>query len=98
MEYMPSVVQAVAGDNYTVYAYFSDGSVRLADIKPLIARGGMFAQLADPQFFRDRLTVLNDAVGWDVAGNRDATACIDLDPIEMYETACVVDDPLSTVA
>ena len=67
MEYMPSVVQAVAGDDYTVYAYFSDGSIRLADIKPLIARGGVFAQLADLEFFRDRLTVLNDAVSWDAA-------------------------------
>ena len=42
MEYVPAVVQAVPGNNFTVYAYFSDGTVRLADIKPLIARGGIF--------------------------------------------------------
>ena len=30
MEYIPAVVQAVPGNNFTVYAYFSDGTVRLA--------------------------------------------------------------------
>ena len=71
MELLPSVVQAVAGENFTVYAYFNDGSVRLADIKPMIAKGGVFAPLADETFFRERLTVMNGAVAWDIAGNRD---------------------------
>ena len=95
MEYLPRVVQAVAGDDYTVYAYFSDGSVRRADIKPLIEKGGVFSHLADRDFFVDRLTVMNGAVAWDVAGNRDETACIDLDPWNMYETSELVDDPLA---
>ena len=98
MNYSASVVQAVPGDDFTVYAYFSDGTVRLADIKPLIARGGVFEQLADPIFFRERLTVMNDAVAWDVSGVRDACTCIDLDPCEMYESALPVDDPLGYVA
>lgn len=98
MEYIPHVVQAVAGDDFTVYAYFSDGSVRLADIKPLIERGGVFAQLADDDVFRGCLTVLNDAVAWDLAGGRDETACIDLDPLKMYEESPVVADPLEAVA
>ena len=29
MEYMPKVLQAVAGEDFTLYLYFSDGSVRL---------------------------------------------------------------------
>ena len=98
MNYLASVVQAVPGDDYTVYAYFSDGTIRLADIKPLIAKGGVFAQLADPGFFRDRLTVMNDAVAWDVSGTRDPYLCIDLDPCEMYETAALVADPLDCMA
>lgn len=97
-DYFPAVVQAVAGDDFTVYAYFSDGSIRLADIKPLIQRGGVFAQLADKDFFESRLTVLNNAVAWDVAGDFDPTACIDLDPFEMYRTAKPVGDPLGEVA
>ncbi len=94
MNYLAAVVQAVPGEDYTVYAYFSDGSVRKADIKPYIARGGVFAPLTDEAFFRDRLTVMNGAVAWDVAGNRDETRCIDLDPCVMYETAVPVTDPL----
>ena len=55
MEYVPTVVQAVPGNDFTVYAYFSDGTVRLADIKPIIARGGVFAPLAN----RDETTCID---------------------------------------
>ena len=94
MELLPSVVQAVAGENFTVYAYFNDGSVRLADIKPMIAKGGVFAPLADETFFRERLTVMNGAVAWDIAGNRDNTRCVDLDPWVMHRESPKVPDPL----
>ena len=57
MNYLASVVQTIPGEDYTVYAYFNDGSVRRADIKPIIAKGGIFTPLADEQFFRERLTV-----------------------------------------
>ena len=94
MEMLPAIVQVVPGDNFTVYAYCNDGAVRLVDVKPLIAKGGVFAPLSEPDFFKSRLMVLNDTVAWDVAGNRDTTACIDLDPCEIFETAPVVGDPL----
>lgn len=38
----PKVLQSVAGDNYTVYAYLNDGTVRCVDMKPMIAQGGVF--------------------------------------------------------
>lgn len=94
MMFMPAVVQTVPGDDFTVYAYCNDGAVRLVDVKPLIAKGGVFSPLAEQDFFRDRLTVLNDTVAWDVAGNRDETACIDLDPCEIFAEAPIVADPL----
>lgn len=94
MNLMPAIVQAVAGKDFTVYAYCNDGAVRLVDIKPLITKGGVFEQLADCNLFFDCLTVMNDTVAWDIAGNRDATACIDLDPFVIFETAQIVDDPL----
>ncbi len=98
MELFPSVVQAMPGNDYTVYAYCNDGAVRLVDVKPLIKRGGVFAPIADPVFFRERLTVLNDSVAWDITGNRDATACVDLDPFQIFEKAPVVKDPLEREA
>ena len=98
MEYYPEVVQAVAGDAYCVYAYFSDGTIRQFDMKPLINKGGVFAKLADATFFADCITVVNGTVAWDVAGNRDETKCIDLDPFTIYENSIPVPDPLGEVA
>ena len=97
MDMIPKVVQAVAGDSFTVYAYFSDGTVRLLDAAPLLNMGGVFAPLRDPDFFRERLTVLNDAVAWDVDGKRDPSTCVDLDPCEIYDTCPIVADPLREV-
>lgn len=94
MDLMPAVVQAVAGKNFFVYAYCNDGAIRQLDIKPLIKKGGVFQQLSDYNFFCERLTIINDTVAWDIAGNRDETACIDLDPFFIFETAKIVDDPL----
>ena len=75
----PKVLQAVAGEDFTVYLYFNDGSVRLYDAKPLLALGGVFAPLQDAAFFKSRLTVLNDTAAWDVTGDRDPGSCVDLD-------------------
>lgn len=41
---------------------------------------------------------MNQAVAWDVTGNRDPTACIDLDPLQTYENGLVVSDPLGEAA
>ena len=98
MEYFPEVVQAVAGEDFCVFAYFSDGSVRKYDVKPLIAAGGVFERLADETFFREQLTVMNGTVAWDVTGNRNECRCIDLDPFTVLENAVVVPDPLEEVA
>lgn len=97
-EYYPVVVQALAGDGFTVYVYFSDGSIRCVDVKPLIAQRGVFARLADPNVFQDCLTVMNQTVAWDVVGTRDPCACVDFDPIGIYENAPAVADPLGDVA
>lgn len=97
MDLIPKVVQAVAGEGFTVYAYFSDGTVRLLDASTLLEKGGVFAPLRDPEFFRERLTVLNDAVAWDMDGNRDPCTCVDLDPCELYDSCPVVADPLREV-
>ena len=95
---IPKVLQAVAGENFEVYLYFNDGSVRLYDAKPLLKMGGVFTPLRDEDFFKNSLTVLNDTAAWDVTGDRDPCNCVDLDPIELYETCPVVADPLETAS
>ena len=91
--FFPEVLQVVPGDNYTVYAYFNDGTVRCYDASELVMGTGVFAQLRDRKVFVDALTVMNGTVAWDIAGNRDATKCIDIDPFVLYESP-VVKDPL----
>jgi hypothetical protein len=46
----------------SLYAYLNDGSVRLFDATSLIAKGGVFAPLADMQVFRSAATVMNDTI------------------------------------
>ena len=92
-KYFPVVVQAIAGNDYQIYAYFSDGNIRKFDMSPLIEKGGVFSVLKDKSFFSGKLTVLNDTVAWDVSGNHDPTDCIDIDPFVLYE-AERVEDPL----
>lgn len=55
MEMIPKVLQAVAGNGFTVYVYFHDGTVRELDASELVKRGGVFSPLQDLDFFRDRL-------------------------------------------
>lgn len=97
MNYFAQVVQALPGKNFTVYVWFSDGCVKLLDVKPIIKKGGIFAQLADKRVFEEALTVMNHAVAWDVSGTRNPTEVLDLDPISTYEKSIPVDDPLSHV-
>lgn len=97
MEMIPKVVQIVARQDFSVYIHFHDGTVRLLDASPFVRKGGVFTPLQDADFFRDRLTVMNDTVAWDVDGNRDPSTCIDLDPCELYDSCPIVEDPLKEV-
>ncbi len=94
---VPQVVQALAGEDFTVYAYFLDGAIRLLDAKPLLRQGGVFAPLSDKSVFQNCLTVMNGTVAWDLDGTRNASTCIDLDPCVLYDRFPPVSDPLQEV-
>ena len=98
MDFFPSVVQVLAGESHTVYAYCNDGAVRLVDVGPLIEKGGVFSAIADRRAFRDLLTVMNGTVAWDTSGTRNPSDCIDLDPFWIFEDCPVVEDPLKEVS
>lgn len=97
MDYYPQVVQAIPGEGYSVYAYFSDGTVHLYDASHLIERGGVFAPLRDKTMFDSALTVLNETVAWDLTGKRDTADCIDIAPESVY-AAPVAADPLKDIS
>ena len=91
--FWPKVLQVVPTDDYGVYAYFNDGSVRFIDVKPLIKPGTVFEPLVDISFFKEKLAVINHTVAWDIGGNRDPCKCVDLDPLVIFERP-MVPDPL----
>ena len=92
-ELFPTVLQAVAGEDYTVFAYMLDGTVRKVSVKHLVERGGIWERLKDDDFFHYALTVLNDTVAWDLTGNHDPSECIDIDPFAVAECE-IVSDPI----
>lgn len=89
----PVVLQAVAGADYTIYAYMLDGTVRKVSVKHLVEQGGVFEKLKDRDFFENALTVMNDTVAWDLSGCHDPSNCIDIDPFTVAECE-IVADPL----
>ncbi len=93
LDFFPEVFQAVAGKNFTVYAYMNDGSIRLYDMKPVIEKGGVFKILENENIFQEKLTVLNNSIAWDIAGNRDESKCIDIDPFNVFNSPIVKDFP-----
>ena len=83
--FFPEVFQAVAGEDYTVYAYVNDGSIRKVDIKPYLAgECGIFEPLKDKNTFRNSLTVIGNTIAWDLEGDRDEYKCIDIDPFAVF--------------
>ena len=92
--FWPKVLQVLPTDDFMVYAYLNDGSVRLYDVKPLLKKGTVFEALMDIETFKKKLTVINDTIAWDMGGNRDQFKCIDIDPLTIFESPPVA-DPLA---
>lgn len=91
--FFPQVLQVVPNEEFGLYVYFNDGSVRFYDMEPLLNPGTVFEKLRDISIFRSKLTILNGTVAWDINGNRDSRDCIDIDPLVIFESP-MVDDPL----
>ena len=89
--FFPKVLQALPSDDYKVYAYFNDGSIRCKDVKPLIRRDSVFLPLENKEIFLSSITVMNNTVAWDLKGDRDPYSCIDLDVESLFECPEVAD-------
>jgi hypothetical protein len=94
--FWPKIVQVAPTDNFEVYAYCNDGAVRLYDVKPLLRPGTVFESLRDITIFKEKLSVINDTVAWDMSGDRDPRKCLDIDPFTIFAQK-IVEDPLATV-
>ena len=88
--FFPEVVQVVPFPDHTVSVYFSDGKIVSYDVKPLLDKG-VFRALQNMEIFMTRCGIMNATLAWDVAGNGDPTACIDIDPETLYELEAIED-------
>ncbi|WP_035172202.1 DUF2442 domain-containing protein [Caldanaerobius polysaccharolyticus] len=90
--YFPEVDQVIPTKDFKVYIYFDDGSIKLFDAKDLVKKG-VFKKLQDIDTFINTCTVINGTLAWDLKGNFSETDCLDLDPIELYNTCPDVEEP-----
>ena len=88
------VVQVLPTRDFKVYVYFVDGKIKLYDVRPLIEEKGVFEQIAKVGDFISKCTVINGTLAWDIGGNYDEYACLDIDPVTIYKTGTDVADPL----
>ena len=87
------VIQVIPQNDFTVYVYFVDDSIKLFDMKPFIGKG-VFRKISRSEVFRSTCTVMNHTLAWDVAGGFNTYKCIDMDPVVVYESGVSVKDPL----
>ncbi|MEX2443793.1 MAG: DUF2442 domain-containing protein [Alkalispirochaeta sp.] len=90
--YFPEVLQVIPAPDYHVLVYFDDGSIRDFDAHPLLEKS-VFVALKDEHRFRSTITVMNGTLAWDLQGNRDEAACLDVDPLVIYRDSPEVDEP-----
>lgn len=79
MDYLVKAVIAEA--DYTLLVDFADGQRKRFDMKPIIARGGVFERLKDAEFFK-KAHVDRDTVAWDDV--------IDIAPESLYERGVAI--------
>jgi len=91
-EYWPDVIQVIPTRDYKVYIYFDDGTIRLYDASELVTKGA-FQKIKDIDAFMDTCTVINNTLAWTPDLSYSDETCLDLDPIVLYETCPVVEEP-----
>jgi len=89
-----SVVQVYPTNDFKVYVYFDDGAIRLYDISPYLNKG-VFTKISELSSFKERCTVMNGTLAWDLSGQFDPSKCIDIDPETIYAQGLSTSDPLS---
>lgn len=80
---MIDIIQVIPHEDYTVSVFFADGKIVLYDAKPFL-NTEVFLKISDINTFMEKCTILNDTLAWDVAGNRNESECIDIDPDTLY--------------
>jgi len=92
MDYWPDIYQVIPTEDYKVYLYFDDGTIRLYDARELL-NTGRFRQLLEDDLFMEGCTVINNTLAWTLDGSYSEETCLDLDPLVLYDSCPIVDEP-----
>jgi hypothetical protein len=68
------ITAAVAHSNHTVTVTWSDGVTADIDLSPVIAKGNVFAPMADPDYFITRMRIATDRLGLEWPNRVDFSA------------------------
>ncbi len=93
MEYWPEVIQVIPTEDYKVYIYFDDGTIKLYDASKQVTQG-VFKQLQNDNLFIETCTVLNHTLAWTPDKSYSEERCLDLDPYVLYESCPIVNEPI----
>ena len=91
MDYWPDVLQVIPTNDFKVYIYFDDGTIRLYDASSFVNKIDALKNIDE---FMETCTVINNTLAWTPDRSYSEHTCIDLDPIKLYEKCPVVDEPL----
>lgn len=84
LDYIPTVIQVIPYEDYTVDVYFDDGKIVCChaekDLSP-----NVFDRIKAYHIFMNKCMVLNGTLAWDIAGGRNVNECIDIDPLYLHE-------------
>ena len=84
LDYIPTVVQVIPYEDYTVDVYFDDGKIVCCHAEKDLAPN-IFDRIKAYHIFMNKCMVLNGTLAWDVAGGRNVNECIDIDPLYLHE-------------
>jgi hypothetical protein len=90
----PNLIQVLSTDDYKVHLYYENGEIRLYDCGWMLSEPGAFEQLRDIGVFKERCTIMNRTLAWDMAGNRDTYSCIDICPDTVYQDSVRVKEDI----
>jgi len=86
-DYDPEIYMVEHHAGTLIDCYFTDGDIRRYDIASAVARGGVFAPLADESIVKKSLTVYNGTLAFDLKGDADPYEIIDFCPDTVYENS-----------
>ncbi len=68
------IVNAVAHPNHTLTVTWSDGVTADVDLSPVIAKGNVFAPMADAAYFVEKMRIATDRLGLEWPNRVDFSA------------------------